>query len=300
MHANNSVVGSLLAAICVLAWTPLAGQNPSDRPRLDLNISDGTYSYDYLVDGEKRRFVFTPSTRTSPSVTSVVTRRGEEFEYSFDVTNLDGAEQELYIFSVPVVASLVVKSEGWEEGSTTARRGRASWYKKRAPGAGRQGLRAGESRRFSVVSPMLPGPAEAEFRGNGGPIPPIPPEMPAVVRSQLEQVTARDFVTRTVISGVVPGMKDAPELTLHVFLARIEMMYGPAIARSKHPARDAILSSLRLALTLAADGKFPEARAEASRLARRVTSNLDPWSRELEDGLTVCLDYSAKVATVLP
>ncbi len=300
MHANNSVVSSLLAALCVLAWTPLAGQTPSDRPSLNLNMSDGTFSYDYLVDGEKRRFVFTPSTRTSPSVTTVVTRRGEEFEYSFDVTNLNDSAQELYSFSVPVVASLVVKSEGWEEGSTTARRGRASWYKKRAPGVGRQGLRAGESRRFSLISPMLPGPAEAEFRGNGGPIPPIPPEMPDVVRSQLEQLSARDFVTRTVISGVVPGMKDEPELTLDVFLARIEMAYGPAIARSKHPARDALLSSLRLASTHAVAGKLPEARAEASRLARLVTPNLDPWSRELEGGLKVCLDYSAKVATVLP
>ena len=71
-------------------------------------------------------------------------------------------------------------------------------------------------------------------------------------------------------------------------------------ARSTHPARGAVLSRLSLALALAADGKTSEARAEAARLARLATANLDPWSRELEDGLKVCMEYSAKVAAVLP
>ena len=300
MHANKSVVGSVLVALCVLAWTPLAGQKTSDRPRLDLSLAEGSFSYDYVVGGEQRRFVFTPSTRVSPRVTTAVTRRGEEFEYSFDVANLDAALQELYSFSVSAVTSLVVTSEGWEEGATTARGGRVSWYKKRAPGLGRQGLRPGEARRFSLISPMLPGPAEAQFRGNGGPVPPVPAEMPDEVRSQLMRLMDRDFVTLPVISGVVPGMKDEPELTLNVFLARIEQSYAPAITRSTHPARGAVLSSLRLALALAADGKIPEARAEADRLARLATPNLDPWSRELDDGLKVCLEYSVTVAAVLP
>ena len=300
MHANKSVVGNVLVALCVLAWTPLAGQTTSDRPRLELSLAEGSFSYDYVVGGEQRRFVFTPSTRVSPGVTTAVTRRGEEFEYSFDVANLDSAKQELYSFSVPAVTSLVVKSEGWVEGATTARGGRVSWYKKRAPGLGLQGLRPGESRRFSLISPMLPGPAEAQFRGNGGHVPPVPAEMPDEVRSQLMRLMDRDFVTLPVISGVVPGMKDEPELTLDVFLARIEQTYAPAIARSTHPARGAVLSSLSLALALAADGKTSEARAEAARLARLATANLDPWSRELEDGLKVCMEYSARVAAVLP
>jgi hypothetical protein len=253
--------------------------------------SAGDYVIRFDVGGTPQEFTFERATHIRPTIRVTVAPDRGAFTYRYTLANGAGARQDIHSFTLTGVSSATVEGapEEWE-GDAVPQRARMYWM--RLSKLGRRGVSPGASvDRFVLRSTLLPGPANAELRGNTE-VPKITPVVPESALRQLRKLMERDFVTAVTIAPVISGFgAQEPELTTAVFLARVKSRFAVPLIRSDHSDAELLLSALDAAIAAAESGSDVISQIRrVEQIARR--GPLSPFVRELNEALLLNLEHA--------
>lgn len=280
-----------LAAGLMLCGAPLVAQ------RADVSVGPtGDYVIRFTVDGVPQEVHFEAATHVKPMILArVESADGGRWRYSYRLANGADAKQEIHSFTITGVGTAkdVSGPPDWQ-GDTVEQRGRVYWL--RLSREGRRGVPPGQSvDGFTILSTMLPGPANAELRGNTR-VPQVAPTMPETALQQLRRLLQRDFVTISTIGPVIAGGANEPELTASVFLARVKNRFEVPLIRSEHPDAQAIVDALANAIAVTEGAGIAGATTtliDVQALLRRPAAS--PRTAELNEALLVNLQHAQKI-----
>jgi hypothetical protein len=255
----------------------------------------GNYHWVYVdALGERKEFMFTPSSKIEPHIRTDVTSSGDrDFRYNYIISNGPSASQKLYrcLVDVELPTAVTATPAGWEPPSQPNDIvPRLLWYMRRVTPAERAGISAGsEVSGFQLQSSTLPGVVEFRCTGNVE-SPQYPSDLPQEINDQVGGLLGTDFVKVSALGPAIAGLDD-PAPTL---VRRIVRAYRQPLQASALSEKALLVKTLDEAIGPTVKDDY-QLRRVLLRFLELVSlqKDSDPWARDLLKGLEIAVGYVA-------